>query len=302
MTVKRKIEVEQLVRWAIRDEISKERTSSAEGIWDRIREQGQNGGVAVDPGRREGAQRYPHFGLPHPDAYKVQKAISALRDTYIDWAVEAEKILGPMLAIADPRPLQARPTQAPRATSVGYNTRHIEKDGHWRREAASARDVIMVRTLRTAVLVTTHAAAGTRPDWCPEGARPHFVEAEFGPRNRPKLVGECRGRNLYTEGSHCPLQWLPSPIEIAEDRADYLAWWSGLAQLAASLELDAHEVLPPAAPEYPWLAPREQHQVLVVDDGASRMSPLPLKPQRDRAGPPRPRKRNEAVTMTERTA
>jgi hypothetical protein len=45
-----------LLRWAFQDELSKRKTSSAEGIWDRILEDGQRGGIDVG---HSAAQRYP---------------------------------------------------------------------------------------------------------------------------------------------------------------------------------------------------------------------------------------------------
>ena len=70
-----------------------------------------------------------------------------------------------------------------------------------------------------------------------------------------KLVGECKGRNWYSTGSYCPLRWEPCPITIAEARADYLAWWRGLDQLARSLagQLEKFHPLRPGTSEMPWL-------------------------------------------------
>jgi hypothetical protein len=241
----------RLLHWAYRDELPKRGTSSAEGIWDHIEEFGQNGGI--DPGHGA-AQRYPHFGLPHPDAYEVERAVSALPDGAIDWASESEAILGDMLAIADTRPLTARPSAPRRATEIGYNTRHIEKRGRWRREdVAPARDIIMVRTFRTSALVTMHAGMGDRPDWIEDRPKPYRSQPERG--YGVKIVGECRGKNHYSTGSYCPLQWLPSPITIADARADYLAWWRGLAASRANAGARCSRRPAAGGAEYPWLEP-----------------------------------------------
>ena len=90
----------------------------------------------------------------------------------------------------------------------------------------------MVRSLRTSALVTMHAMMGTRPDWKSEHPHPLPVAATKGPG--PKIFGECRRKNWYSDGSYCPLRWWPSPISIAEARADYIAWWRGLVQLAGT--------------------------------------------------------------------
>lgn len=288
------IEIERLLQWAYRDELSKRQTSSAEGIWDHIEEWGQRGGI--DPGHGA-AQRYPHFGLPHADAEAIELAVGMLPDGMIDWAMESEAIMGDLLGLADTRPPAARPKQ--RASKITYRDKYRDKLG-WRSElVAPPRDVIMVRSLRTAALVTMHAGMGTRPDWHEDPPRPYWIEPERGPI-RAKIVGECRGRDLYTTGSYCPLQWLPSPLTIAAARADYLAWHRGLATLAETLVLDAHEALPPAAPEYPWCERFEPRSVYTVD-APSRVK-LPLVPQRDRVGPPMRRPRHGLVTIIGRDA
>lgn len=273
MTVKRQVEIEVLIRWAYQDELPKRATSSAEGIWDRLAQNGSLGGIDPDPGHGA-AQRYAHFGLPHPDAEAIERAVSALEDATIDWAAEGETIMGPAIGLVDPRPKTARDT------TIGYRDRHRDKIG-WRTETvAPARDVIMVRSLRTANLVIMHAAKGTRPEWGEERPRPYPVKA----RGRPKMIGECRGKGLYTEGSHCPISWEPSPIAMAQERADYLAWWRGLAQLASTLELAAHTVLPPAAPEFPWNEPAagRAQPPRIFKVGTETRVPLPLKPDRSR--------------------
>lgn len=289
---KRQIEIEKLLQWTYRDELPKRQTSSAEGIWKRLEQYGSLGGVDTDQHRWAGggAQRYAQFGLPHDDAFEIEKAVSALPNAVIDWAVDGAVIMGRLIALADPRPPSARQK---RKTTIGYNDRHADKIG-WRTETVRPREFIAVRTLRTAALVAGHAHMGSRPQL--DLPRPYPIEAERGPRNRPKLVGECRGKNLYSTGSCMPLQWLPSPLEVAQDRADYVAWWRGLARLAASLRLAAHDVLPPAVPQYPWNEPSVEHQIF-TERPLLPMKPLPLKPQRERAGHPPPRSRHGSVTM-----
>lgn len=266
---KRQIEVEKLLQWAYRDELSKRATSSAEGIWDQIEEYGR-GGINPDPGHGA-AQRYSHFGLPHPDAEAIERAVSGLEDGQIDWASESEAIMGHLLGIADTRPLSVRPVQ-PRQTVVGW----WEGSRWYKSGAGKPRDVMMVRTLKVSALVTMHAKMGTRPDWYDEPPRPYQTRASRG--SKPAIVGECWGKSAYSPGSHCPLTWDPSPISVAETRADYLAWWRGLALLAKTLVLNDFEIGPPAAPEMPWAAP-EPLQTLHVG-AALRQSPLPLKPNR----------------------
>jgi hypothetical protein len=55
-------------------------------------------------------------------------------------------------------------------------------------------------------------------------------------------------------------------------------------KLAETLELDDHQALPPAASPAPWLLPDPRRRVFSY--AVPRERPLPLKPQRPRAGPP----------------
>jgi hypothetical protein len=291
--MKRSVEIEKLLHWAFRDELPKRQTSAAEGIWDRLQQYGYLGGVDGDPGHGA-AQRYAHFGLPHPDAEKIEKAVAALPDLVIDWAVEAETILGDLIGLVDPRPKPRRDT------TIVYNDKHRDKLGRRSEKVrpipAAPRDVMLVRSFRTATLVAVHATKATQPDLISEQPRPQLVTPAHGMKSRAMILGgECRGKDLYTTGTYCPVRWSPSPTSIAIDRGDYLAWWRGLARLAGTLKLDAHEALPPAAPEYPWLTPRTEPAVFLEDE-ASREK-LPLAPQRDRAMRPDRRRSREVLTM-----
>lgn len=275
LRIKTKIEIEKLLHWAYRDELSKRMTSSAEGIWDKIAEDGKRGGI--DPGHGA-AQRYSHFGLPHRDAEWIEKAVSSLPDATINWDREAERILGPLVNLVDPRSRQAVASSPVRTPVAGWTTR----DGRIRREIVDRpRDVIMVRSLRTSALVTMHATMGNRPDWREDQPRPQMISRG----SKVVIVGECRGKNLYTTGSYCPLEYVPSPLAIAEARADYLAWWRGLKRLVESdLLLEDFEPLMPEAVEMPWITP-DPVMTLVSPGTPRKFSKLPLGPERKLAGP-----------------
>jgi hypothetical protein len=140
----------------------------------------------------------------------------------------------------------------------------------------------MVGGLSTKVLVTSHAIRGDRPDWREEPPMPRMVQAMKGPN--AAIVGECRGRNLYTIGSYCPLKWEPSPVMILQSRADYLAWHRGLTTLANKLQLAKFIALPPKAPQLPWLDAQESGEIIQLAPQGP-MNGLPIAPLRDRAGP-----------------
>jgi hypothetical protein len=255
-TAKLAVDIEKLLVWAYRDELSKLHSSSAEGIWDLINDASTLGVVATSG---EGAAQRYDFGLPDADAQEIAAAVASLGDLIIDWDASREAIMG------DLAPLLLQ------------------------------RDVLMVRPLRTAALVTMHAKMNSRPDWHEETPRPYMVPAIKGP-HRPAIVGECRGANFYSTGSYCPLRWAPSPITIALVRAEYAAWHRGLCTLADTLSLDRYEALPPAAPAQPWDGGDAQaaRQPRVYAVGERHGLKLPLKPSRPLTGaPPRRRRRGE---------
>jgi len=255
------IDIEKLLIWAYRDELSKLQTSSAEGIWDDIANYGLHG-IAPQTGDFGAAQRYAHFGLPHPDAVVVGQAVTALPDLVIDWTKQAAVILGDLLPL-------------------------------W-----LARDVLPVRSLRTSALIIMCARMDCRPDWREDNPRPHFVPQPKD-ASRPSIVGECKGRHRYTAGSYCPLQWVPSPVTIAMSRAEYVAWHYGLTTLARTLALRDHQAVVPGAPDAPWSL--EDRAGCVIHEGVATgvAGKLPLKPVRPLAGPPLRRKRRLAKLQME---
>lgn len=204
----------------------------------------------IDPTRTT-PQRYD-FGLPDPDAEAIERAVGCLQDVIIDWAASAEAIMGDLAPI--------------------LNTRHH----------------LLARPFRTAALVTMHAKMDARPDWDEGEPRPYPVMAPRG-RNRPHIVGECRGHNHYTAGSYCPLKWDPPATGIALARAEYAVWHRGLCTLAAELELTRFQALPPTAPQQPWCEAATPARIFAVGEHPRRT--LPLRPERSRPfGPARSRR------------
>lgn len=307
MAEKIAMDVERLVAWALQEELSKRRCSSAEGIWDQIKEYGQRGGI--DPGHGA-AQRYPHFGLPDPDAERIEKAIAEIGDTAIDWRRDLDAIAGDMAGLITINDLVPRPpTRQPRAGWGQAGDKALK--AWWGPKGAvplpeKPRDVIMVGSIKTAALITMHAIRGSRPDWWGEQPRPERIPAETG--QHAKIVGECRGRNLYSTGSYCPLRWTPSPLSIVSSRAEYWAWREGLAVLADRLKLEKFTALHPKAPQSPWFDDQSEECDGIVlpvlangHNDVSAYGTLPLKPQRERAGMPfhriRTRDRNSVETV-----
>jgi hypothetical protein len=238
----RLVEIEKLLHWAFRDELTKRHSSCAEGIWDRISDGDWIGSTHSD----HGPQRYD-FGLPHPDAEAIEAAIAVpvLARWKLDWDTTGKVLMADMWALL------------------------------------RARDVILDNVIDAAYLVRHHSIMGTRPRWDVGAPQPGPAHPERG--TGPMLVGECRGKNLYSTGSYCPLRYSPSPITVAHARADYAAWHAGLTILAATLKLADHVALPPAAPARPWETPESLGRIIPIVPKKPPAT-LPLKLQRKRAG------------------
>jgi hypothetical protein len=288
-------DTEKIVAWAYQEELSKRQTSSAEGIWDRILEDGQRGGI--DPGHGA-AQRYPHFGLPDPDAIVVENAVACLEDTIIDWPQSFDAIAGDLGALVTVNDMTRQGGKVTRPKAAGWGRAGAKAIKAWWGDKDEQpvedrpRDVLMVGGLRTAALVTMHAVRGTRPDWVEEHPKPSMVSASRGPNAH--VVGDCRGKNLYSIGAYCPLKWSPSPLSIISSRAEYVAWHHGLVELSRMLLLAKFSALPPRASATPWLDRDEQGEpeshlrpvLPTAFNSVSGWGTLPLAPLRGRMGPP----------------
>lgn len=263
-----------MLRWAYLDELSKRQTSAAEGIWDRLAQYGSLGGINPDESHFAGggAQRYAQFGLPHADAEEIERAVAALGRISIEQ--DFDIIVGELRALVSVNDLAPRPRGHVEGRTAGAG--YYDKEGM--PPQLRPRDVLLVSTINVSVLVITHAIMGTRPRWKSGMPRPYQIPGRRG----PLLVGECRGKNLYSAGSYCPLRWAPSPVEIVLGRADYHLWHRALRSLAQTLNLTQHEALPPAAPGAPWLA--EEKKRAVWSYAVATPKPLPLRPQRKKAG------------------
>lgn len=303
------IDIETLLLWAFRDELSKRQTSSAEGLWDHIGELGQRGGMEIDRGHGS-AQRYAYIGLPDPDALLIEKAVAGLEDLVIDWPQSFDAIAGDLAGLITVNDMARRET-APRTPKAGWGAAGTKAlNAWWGPEGGMLardrpRDVLMVGGLRTAALVTMHAVKGTRPDWVEESPQPIPTPAKKG--TNAAILGECRGRNLYSLGACCPLIWEPSPLSIISSRAEYVAWHHGLTTLASTLQTEKFTALPPKASRLPWLeiaGPITGLKPVMPAPGnrASDWGTLPLAPHRGRKGPPLRTQRAGPVTYPLREA
>jgi hypothetical protein len=287
--VKTEKEIEALLIWAYQDELSKRQTSAAEGIWDRIEDYGNHGGIDKGHGA---AQRYSHFGLPDPDAEAVELAVASLGEVSIDWDQSFEPIAGDLSGLVSVNDM-SRDEPAQKRTNVGWGERGAKalnaffgEDGDAACERSASR---RASAQHDQPQRSRHQARhqGHAPDFWDEQPQARMTPAKHG--SNAAIVGECKGKNLYTNGSYCPLQWSPSPTSIVSSRAEYAVWHHGLTQLAGMLELKKYAVLTPKASATPWIDDMEAESrvVPVMPNGrnsAMAWGTLPLAPNRGKSG------------------
>lgn len=235
--MKRKVEIEKLLHWAVRDELPKGRAVSA-SPWDVITQFGTLGTVVQTGGYGDG------FGFvsgePHDDALIVAQAVRELAQ--VAHFADIEEVLplfGEIAGIAG---------EAPR--------------------------LIVGSVFDPQRLVVSYATLGTRPKWQFEQPVPYQM---FAPtlkgRPRPIVYGiddcgdrveirknEGRARKRDGEytlkmGPHSPINWHdPSPLHIGECRAEWVTWRRALDMLVEALagKLATIEVQPSALPLMPW--------------------------------------------------
>lgn len=224
--MKKKIDVELLVRWAFREELPKRELRASP--WDSVLSYGLRGGLAVqnhDPLR---PQRYAWVGDPHPDALTIEIDVARLADSAaVDWDSSKKHLLGDLAVWANGNPL----------IGLGFSAR---------------------------ALVTMFGRLGTRPDWMPEPPHVERIRHISGGWHVVQhldddgrlIAGRDRSRKLG-RGARCPLQLVPSAAEYAHARAEWSVWHAGLVQLAELLSapgsLVDHQVLPPAVTPAPWI-------------------------------------------------
>ncbi|WP_445490221.1 hypothetical protein [Rhodopseudomonas sp. RCAM05734] len=297
--MKTPIDVELALRWAWRDELSKRQTSAAEAVWDRIDDFGRHGGVDVDGGG--GVQRYD-FGVPDPDAEILERAIAELEPVVIDWGESLGLIAGDLAGLLSVNDFRRQHQPQPKAGWGKAGDRALRGwfgPGGERPQRDRPRDVMMVGTFNPKVLVTVHAMGASRPDWREDDPMPGRVLSTNG--KDAMVEGKCEGRNRYSAGSYCPLEWDPSPLSIIQARADYVVWLEALHDLAASVELTKFTLLPPRAAVAPWFGDKDAGGRVIHVPPVGPMVRLPLVPARGKMLHPF-RRTKDAKTASAREA
>ncbi|MBP2494964.1 hypothetical protein ABID82_007175 [Methylobacterium sp. PvP062] len=246
---RRRMTIEEALRWAIRDELPKRRADAPirgpmppamHAMWRA----GAFGGPIDNWSREPGMP--PAMGDPHPDAITIEAHLQVLSET-LQRAAAGSAVC--------PLDLSPYPMQ-------------VELRGR-----ASLDVLISTAMHATPAWLVTSAIRGTRPD---VGGRPecepsksengkitlwHKVSkvAGFGPDGEPwHVTHEERTAPLragqYPTGTYCKLAWTREGVEVLEEQLRYAYWRAALVYLVPSLQfLTSIEVLPPRAPIAPWL-------------------------------------------------
>ena len=254
--MKRPVDIEDLLRWAYRDELPKvEADQSVEGIgpqsgsmWGGVSQMGEEMAAAVHDGRPNVYGLLPShnpFEQPiNPDALIIGEAVNAL--DYVGFTLPAD--------------------WSPFADMPGLGA-----DAEWLTDAARQRLVqdsgfVRVEARR---LVIRFAILGDRREWecepirrgwlsyangAPRWFRRVLVDDGFGGAVEIEVDGyNKRGKRPFTDAFRKPV-FDPSPNTVAEARAEYQVWHAAMAYLAARLDgcLSDFAVSGPARPWAPW--------------------------------------------------
>ena len=245
----KRVDIEVLLQWAYRDELSKRATSAAEGVWDHAGEFALTG--IVGDGCSAGPQRYAVVGTPHPDALALEKLVRALPDVTIEWAVSRRALMGDLDGFygewidwhGSPRESRA---------SVAW-FRHLR--------GSPADPFLGQPAFRQSEIVRTCAVLKKRPLCCADGPRLAPLENGYGGHSVCYVEDDgslMLGRKAkhYGPQARSPVVWYPTPVEIARERGEYAAWHAALTALAHTAAetgaLRDHAAMCPTAPAEPW--------------------------------------------------
>lgn len=279
--MKRSIDIEKLLQWAVRDELPKGSavTDDIGGIIARRFRRREPGGIAASLRRSPDTTSVCMGfvpGAPHQDALRVCDALHAISDF-------------------------ARLTERAEVMPLFGNLAGI---------AGEAVDAILAASFNPRSLVISMATQSMRPRWQFEQPTPArmmlpYRDAAGAMRERPLVHGTdaagdivylqpgrtAKARGVYdlAMSPRSPINWhSPSMITVGHARAEYFAWHSALVQLARALagQLAEYEPMPPAVRPMPWLtgqAPASR----VLSDGKPPISlVMPVQPKR--SAPARP--------------
>ncbi|MCJ2086961.1 hypothetical protein MKK88_13315 [Methylobacterium sp. E-005] len=262
-TKRRKMTIEEALRWAIRDELPKRRADSpirgprcaSDPVWRMVAMGGPVDNWSREPGMP------PAMGDPHPDAITIEAHLQVLSETMKRAAVGSASCpldLSPYPVQVDLRGkasldvmISAVLDATPSWLVTGAIRRPPEVGGGIEVEPA------MSDNGKITLWRTIHKPCGEGPD-----GKPWFTSHDEIATSK----GDARDTGLF-----CKLNYTRTGTEVVEEQLRYAYWHAALVYLVPALQfLTSIEVLSPKAPIAPWIEPAEEER-----------TPLPnLRPRR----------------------
>lgn len=240
---RRVMDIEDLVAWAIKHELPKREAGGSWGTTATMSPMFRMLGIGtvIDNWNREPG--FPSaMGGPHPDALRIEAAILRL-DDHKDQVIGDALQLGPDFAAAPDDEAEAMRAALGQMAALVTRTAKLGKRPYWQSRPTQSK----VTHANGAPVVLRWESRTVALKHCGD-----LVEEVLVPVKATRA-------NHYPDGSFCSLQFDQEPKTILRERADYLAWWGALHLIAAELfgELETFAVLPPSAPQKPWLGEAE---------------------------------------------
>ena len=253
---RRKMTIEDALRWAIRDELPKRRQDqpikgptppSMHAMWRA----GVFGGPIDNWSREPGMP--PALGDPHQDAITIEAHLLVLSETLQRAA--AGSAVCPLDLTPYPIQVELRgkaSLEVMIATAM-HATPSWLMTGAIRRPPAVCGGIeiepAMSANGKITLWRTVHTPCGEGPD-----GRPWFTSSDEVATSK----GDGRDAGLF-----CKLNYTRTGIEVLEEQLRYAYWHAALVYLVPALQfLTSIEVLPPKAPIAPWLEPEEERTLL----------------------------------------
>ena len=255
---RRKMTIEDALRWAIRDELPKRRQDApirgprcaSDPVWRVVAM-----GGPVDNWSREPGMPLA-MGDPHPDAITIEAHLQVLSETLQRAA--AGSAVCPLDLTPYPVQVELRGkasldvliSTAMHATPSWLVTGAIRN----RPEVSGGIEVEPATSANGKITLwrTIHTPCGEGPD-----GKPWFTSHDEVATSK----GDGRDTGLF-----CKLNYTRTGVEVLEEQLRYAYWHAALVYLVPALQfLTSIEVLPPKAPIAPWVEPEGEERLPLPD-------------------------------------
>ena len=247
---RRKMTIEDALRWAIRDELPKRRADSpirgprcaSDPVWRMVAMGGRVDNWSREPGMP------PAMGDPHPDAITIEAHLQVLSETLQKAAAGSAVCPLDLLAYPIQFNLRGKADLGVLTSATMYATPSWLVTAAIRRppEVAGGIEIepVMAKNNKVALWRTVQTPCGEGPD-----GKPWFTSHD----EVATAKGDSRNNGLF-----CKLTYTRTGDEVLEEQLRYAYWHAALVYLVPALQfLTSIEVLPPKAPMAPWVEPAE---------------------------------------------